>query len=451
MSLATRKKKPTGKAVAQDLEEETRTFQGSEPLLTTETTPPRDTIDPPQEIEAPTRANLWTQLEQNVASALGAPVSLTDEQFRVLLERLAPANSPRTVADSHPPLTKRTAAEGFPNDDPSEDPSDHRSDRGSRRQRRPTSSSPLRYNTPWEGKRSPRHADPPKLDDGTDPTYTAWRALLRGKLRANADWWPTEQDRIDYVFSCTEGEAQRHLEPRIDEDSAEPWRSVDEMLAHLNTIFRNHFEAERSENAFHALKQSNGQEFSDFHTEFARLASVGRIPSSTWRSHLWRKLNKEFRNRLLATHHQHTTYQDLVRECQRLSVDLEEFYRQFPPTASSQRDRTRTIKAAATSGSTPPRPRQGLLPAPRNLGAAFKALPPSADKRDSASPSLRDSPARETDPSKATCFNCGEVGHFSSSCLNPRKTPRIQEIEQDEPSGDDEANDEADDSDESEN
>src|ERR1700716_3933383 len=171
MSLATRKKKPTGKAVAQDLEEGT-TFQGSEPLLTTETTPPRDTVDPPQEIEAPTRANRRTQLEQNVASALGAPVSLTDEQFRVLLERLAPANSPRTVADSHPPLTKGTAAEGFPNDDPSEDPSDHRSDRGSRRQRRPTSSSPLRYNTPWEGKRSPRHAEPPKLDDGRDPTYT---------------------------------------------------------------------------------------------------------------------------------------------------------------------------------------------------------------------------------------------------------------------------------------
>lgn len=300
------------------------------------------------------------------------------------------------------------------------------------------------------GKRSPKHDDPAKLDDGTDPTYTAWRSLLRGKLRANADWWPAEQDRIDYVFSCTKGEAQRHLEPRIDEESRDPWQSVDEILQHLDTIFRDHFEAERSENAFHALKQSAGQEFSDFHTEFARLASTGRVPSLTWRSHLWRKLNKEFQNRLLATHHQHTTYQALVRECQRLSVDLEEFHRQFPPTAQSQRYRPSAIKAAKASDSTPRFP-PGLLPAPRRSLGPFRALP-LPDKRDSATPGPRASPARETDPTTASCFNCGEVGHFASSCSSPRKTPRIHEIEQDtEVSiGDDEANDE-DDADEPEN
>jgi Zinc knuckle len=456
MSFAARKKRPTGKITVQDLEEESLTLQEqSGPLPTTETTPIQD-ADPSPEIEQPTQethANLRTQLEQNVSAALGLPaVQLTDSQFRRLLERLSAESVARGTEPLSPKL-KQPAKGGPPEDDPSEDPSDHGSDHGSYRPRRQTPGSPLRHDTPSEGKRSPKHAEPPKLNDGTDPTYTAWRALLRGKLRANADWWPTEQDRIDYVFSCTEGEAQRHLEPRIDEDSAEPWRSVDEMLQHLNTIFRDHFEAERSENAFYALKQSIGQEFSDFYTEFARLASIGRIPSSTWRSHLWRKLNKEFQNRLLATHHQHTTYQDLVRECQRLSVDLEEFDRRFPPTASSQRYRPSTLKVAAGSGSTPPRPRQGLLPAPRYSTAAFKTLPPS-DKRDSATPGPRDSPARETDPTKATCFNCREVGHFMSSCPNPRNTPRIHEIKQDAEffSGDDKANDEADpDDSESEN
>ena len=55
------------------------------------------------------------------------------------------------------------------------------------------------------------------------------------------------------MFSCTEGEAQRHLEPRIDEDSPDPWLTVNEMLEHLDTIFQDHFEAERSKNSFYAL------------------------------------------------------------------------------------------------------------------------------------------------------------------------------------------------------
>ena len=164
---------------------------------------------------------------------------------------------------------------GGPDDSPS-DSSSHRSyrDRRSRPRRR-------HETPPWSERRSPKHEDPPKLDDGTSPSYTAWRSLLRGKLSANADWWPTERDRIHYVFSRTEGEAQRHLEPRIDEDSLDPWLAVDGMLAHLDTIFQNHFEAKQSKNAFYALKQPAGQDFNDFHTEFARLASVRRIPSST--------------------------------------------------------------------------------------------------------------------------------------------------------------------------
>ena len=130
-------------------------------------------------------------------------------------------------------------------------------------------------------KHSLKHDNPDKLDDGTSPTYVAWRSLLQGKLSANANWWQTKTDRIHYVFSRTEGEAQRHLEPRIDEDSLEPWLTVNEMLEHLDTIFRDHFEAEWSKNSFHVLRQSTGQEFNEFHTEFARLASVGRVPSTT--------------------------------------------------------------------------------------------------------------------------------------------------------------------------
>ena len=51
-----------------------------------------------------------------------------------------------------------------------------------------------------------------------------------------------------------------------------------------------------------------------------------------------------------------------------------------------------------------------------------------------------------TNPLKATCFNYSEPRHFASSCLNPRTTPQINKIEQDDASSN-EALDEADNTD----
>jgi len=412
----------------------------SKPPSEEESTPiPTDPT--PEEPSQTLHSDLRTQADQRVSNTLGATVQLTDDQFRLFLEQLGSADRNLTI-----PTTERHH-HNFQESDPDNSSSDNSSRSGL--QGRPYRSRRSRSHKSYK-KLSPKHDDPPKLDDGTSPTYVAWRCLLRGKLRANADWWLTEQDRLHYVFSRTEGKAQSYLEPRIDEGSLDPWLTVDDMLEYLGTVFRNHFEAEQSENAFYALKQAIGQDFHDFHTEFARLASTGHIPSSTWRSHLWRKLNKEFQNRLLATHHQHPTYQGLVRECQRLSVDLEEFHRQFPPTAQVQRRRPSTAAIARTGGSTLQLP-SGVLPIPRRSLGPFQTLSPAV-KRDSTTPGPRSSPA-PADQSKATCFSCGEVGHFASSCPNPRATPRIHEIEQDieEEDDDDEANDEDNADSESEN
>src|SRR5579871_4789488 len=45
-----------------------------------------------------------------------------------------------------------------------------------------------------DGKRSPKHPDPPTLTDGVDPTFKEWETCLRNKLLFNQDWFEDVQE-----------------------------------------------------------------------------------------------------------------------------------------------------------------------------------------------------------------------------------------------------------------
>ena len=67
--------------------------------------------------------------------------------------------------------------------------------------------------TPAIWTKSAKIPDPPILTDGKDPTFESWKLQIWGKLRVNADHFPTNEARMAYVFSRTGSDAQGHLRP----------------------------------------------------------------------------------------------------------------------------------------------------------------------------------------------------------------------------------------------
>ena len=131
----------------------------------------------------------------------------------------------------------------------------------------PEHSGPAKY--------SKKRPNPPLFTDGADPTFESWKIQIQAKLRANADHYPEEQDKMEYLFSRTLGDAQKHLLPRFDEDSTMRFTSVKEMLQHLAAIYVNPNKVRDAQYKYRALRMESSQTFAVFQTTFLHLAEEG--------------------------------------------------------------------------------------------------------------------------------------------------------------------------------
>jgi hypothetical protein len=273
------------------------------------------------------------------------------------------------------------------------------------------------YTAQWSKKRP----DPKELSDGVDPTFESWRILMKGKLRTNADHFPTEEDKMDYVFGRTTGKAQKHLLPRFDEDSPTRFTTAEEMIQYLAPRYINPNKVRDARYDYGKLFMKAGEPFADFQTTFLHLAGEGQIHSDNLRLDLYDKLTTQLQERLAATLEDLDTYQKLANRCLSLDTELKRISVRVDRQKRFKDDRTATPDPKGSLPVlAPPIPtRQPTLPYGSSAILQRSATP--------ATTTRFNSPALAT---ALTCYNCRKPGHLINDCTEPKRITEMKEIEE---------------------
>ena len=265
------------------------------------------------------------------------------------------------------------------------------------------------------GPRTYKTRDVQTLSDGTDPTYEAWSIQLEGKFLEPQFQDCDERIRMHYVFSVTSGTAQNHLQPRMLRSVSNRFRSVNEMIEVLETVFVNPNQVREAGQEYRQLMMSPMDTFVDFKTRYLLLAEKAGIPQSSRRLDLYDKLTVELQTSLVPVLTTLTTFSDLCARA--IAVDQERKWISQRVAKNKAAKLTYGRVLPFTGSIKQPTASSGSVTA---LPSSMKTRPPSPSPRVHFSDSQARSPTPPVD-SKVTCYNCGRPGHYASACTYPQK------------------------------
>lgn len=271
-------------------------------------------------------------------------------------------------------------------------------------------------------KRSAKIPDPATLIDGRSPTFESWKIQVQDKLEINADHFLSERARKAYVFACTGGDAQSHLQPRYSDDSAEPFALAKDMIDHLASIYEDPYKVRNARYEYKNIRMRANEQFTDFQTRFLQLAGRAHIPTDDLLPDLFDKLTPELSRTVLSQYSTMTTLKQLTDHCRAIDQGLRRI--------KANADRISKSQAPATSykPQADHTKRYGLQGSPtdRSQARTPEATPLPDRSRGPTPTSWRSRTATPAQANSYQCYSCGQEGHFTKEC--PTRVAKSEEV-----------------------
>ena len=267
-------------------------------------------------------------------------------------------------------------------------------------------------------KRSVKMPDPPLFSDGKTMPVSQWITRMKNKLFANADHFETEELKMMYILSRTEGLAAKHLDPRTREGSLSPFLSSTDMLLTLKEVFDDPNRKLTAINEFRALRMGD-KDFHTFWAEFQRISFDLNYADDVLMTEMIHKLHNRIQRSIAIAPEAKNIY-ELAHQCQRIYEGMLQSDRtkRFANRIDQQKQRRAATSGGTSSGAASSS--KALVPAP----FPRKALPESKPRLFNPSP---DAVPRLTSKEalilskQGRCFKCKEFGHMAPTCESELK------------------------------